>query len=152
MTTTREEMWRRLEANGDIYLDTYAGWYSVRDEAFFTDAELEKDADGNWQTAEGKPVEWVEEPSYFFRLSAYQDRLLELYEQGYILPETRKNEIANFVQGGLRDLSISRTSFKWGIPVPDDPKHIVYVWLDALTNYITGVGFPNEQGTFVMPC
>ncbi len=143
-----QEMWRRLEANGDIYLDTYAGWYSVRDEAFFTEAELEKDADGNWQTAEGKPVEWVEEPSYFFRLSAYQDKLLELYEQGYILPETRKNEIANFVEGGLRDLSISRTSFEWGIPVPDDPKHIVYVWLDALTNYITGVGFPDEQGAF----
>ena len=142
------EMWCRMEANGDIYLDSYAGWYSVSDEAFFTEADLEKQPDGSFLTKEGRAVEWVEEPSYFFRLSKYEDALLKLYDDqpDFIRPATRRNEIASFVKGGLRDLSISRTSFKWGIPVENDPEHIVYVWLDALTNYITGLGFPDEQG------
>ena len=142
------EMWRRMEAAGDIYLDSYAGWYSVSDEAFFTEAELEKQPDGTFLTKEGKFVEWVEEPSYFFRLSKYENALLELYENqpDFILPATRRNEIISFVKTGLKDLSISRTSFDWGIPVENDPDHIVYVWLDALTNYISGLGFPNEDG------
>ncbi|MEN3950577.1 methionine--tRNA ligase [Iodidimonas sp. SYSU 1G8] len=141
-----EEMWNRMIAKGDIYLDKYAGWYSVSDEAFFPESELVKGEDGTFRTAEGKAVQWVEEPSYFFRLSAYEDRLLDLYEQnpGFILPDTRRNEIVSFVRGGLKDLSVSRTSFTWGIPVPGDDKHIVYVWLDALTNYITGAGFPSD--------
>lgn len=140
------EMWRRMEAAGDIYLDSYAGWYSVSDEAFFTEAELEKQPDDSFLTREGKPVEWVEEPSYFFRLSKYEQALLELYENqpDFILPATRRNEIISFVKTGLKDLSISRTSFGWGIPVENDPDHIVYVWLDALTNYITGLGFPGD--------
>ncbi|MBI1181393.1 MAG: methionine--tRNA ligase [Alphaproteobacteria bacterium] len=145
-----EEMWRRMLAKGDIYLDKYAGWYSVSDEAFFPESELVKGEDGQFRTEEGKAVRWVEEPSYFFRLSAYQDRLLELYERdpGFILPDTRRNEIVSFVRGGLKDLSVSRTSFSWGIPVPGDDAHIVYVWLDALTNYITGAGFPDDPEKF----
>lgn len=144
------EMWRRLTEKGDIYLGNYAGWYSVGDEAFFTETELEKGEDGKFVTKEGKPVEWVEEPSYFFRLSAYEDRLLALYEDegDFILPRTRRNEVASFVRGGLQDLSISRTTFDWGIPVEGDPEHIVYVWLDALTNYITGIGFPGDKARF----
>lgn len=142
-----QEMWRRLADAGDIYLDKYAGWYSVSDEAFFTESELEKDEDGTFKTKDGKAVEWVEEPSYFFRLSAYEDKLLALYEENpdFILPASRRNEIVNFVRGGLQDLSISRTTFDWGIPVESDPAHIVYVWLDALTNYITGLGFPADD-------
>ncbi len=145
-----EEMWNRMIARGDIYLDKYAGWYSVSDEAFFPESELEKGEDGQFRTAEGKAVQWVEEPSYFFRLSAYEDRLLALYESqpDFILPDTRRNEIVSFVRGGLKDLSVSRTSFTWGIPIPGDPKHIVYVWLDALTNYITGAGFPSDAEKF----
>jgi methionyl-tRNA synthetase len=141
-----EEMWRRMIAKGDIYLDKYAGWYSVSDEAFFPESELVKGEDGQFRTEEDKAVQWVEEPSYFFKLSAYEDRLLELFERepGFIRPETRRNEIVSFVRGGLKDLSVSRTSFKWGIPVPGDDDHIVYVWLDALTNYITGAGFPGD--------
>ena len=145
-----EEMWNRMLAKGDIYLDNYAGWYSISDEAFFPESELEKAEDGSFRTAEGKAVQWVEEPSYFFRLSAYEGRLLELYERdpGFILPDTRRNEIVSFVKGGLKDLSVSRTSFTWGIPVPGDDKHVVYVWLDALTNYITGAGFPSDPEKF----
>ncbi len=145
------EMWRRLAEAGDIYLDNYAGWYSVSDEAFFTESELEKGEDGTFKTKDGKTVEWLEEPSYFFRLSAYEDKLLALYEEnpGFIAPATRRNEIVNFVRGGLQDLSISRTTFDWGISVEGhvegEPKHIVYVWLDALTNYITGLGFPGDE-------
>jgi len=144
------EMWRRLTDKGDIYLGNYACWYSVGDEAFFTETELEKGRDGKFLTKEGKPVEWVEEPSYFFRLSAYEDRLLALYEDNpdFILPGTRRNEVASFVRGGLQDLSISRTTFDWGISVKGDSKHIVYVWLDALTNYLTGVGFPGDTERF----
>jgi methionyl-tRNA synthetase len=142
-----EELWRRMEKNGDIYLDTYAGWYSVRDEAYYDESELKEAADGEKLSPQGTPVEWVEEESYFFRLSAYQDKLLAHYEAHpkFIGPDTRANEVKSFVRGGLQDLSISRTTFDWGIPVPGNPKHIMYVWVDALTNYLTGVGFPDEE-------
>ena len=143
-----EELWRRMDKNGDIYLDKYAGWYSVRDEAYYDESELKQSADdGQKLSPQGTPVEWVEEESYFFRLSAYQEKLLAHYEAHpeFIGPDTRANEVKSFVRGGLQDLSISRTTFDWGIPVPGDPKHIMYVWVDALTNYISGVGFPDEQ-------
>ncbi len=145
-----QEIWRRMQANGDIYLGNYSGWYSVRDEAYYDESELTKGGKGQKLSPQGTPVEWVQEESYFFRLSAYQDRLLAHYEKHpeFIGPETRRNEIVSFVKGGLRDLSISRTTFDWGIPVPDDEKHIMYVWVDALTNYITGVGFPDEECEF----
>ena len=145
------ELWKKMDAAGDIYLGGYSGWYSVRDEAFLKESELVKQPDGSFLTDEGKPVEWVEEPSYFFKLSAYQDKLLELYEQhpDFILPASRRNEVISFVQGGLEDLSISRTSFDWGIPVPGDEKHIMYVWLDALTNYISSLGYlSNKEGLY----
>ena len=140
-------IWQRMEANGDIYLDKYAGWYSVRDEAYYAEDETQLDQNGKRiATKTGTPVEWVEEESYFFRLSAYQDKLLKLYERpNYVLPKERLNEVASFVRGGLQDLSISRTTFDWGVKVPGDPKHIMYVWVDALTNYITAVGFPDTQ-------
>lgn len=138
-----QELWRRMEANGDIYLAKYSGWYSVRDEAFYDEKETTLQPDGVRLGGQGTPVEWVEEESYFFRLSAYQDRLLALYETGYIQPETRRNEIVSFVRGGLSDLSISRTTFSWGLPVPGNPRHIMYVWVDALNNYVTGAGFPD---------
>jgi methionyl-tRNA synthetase len=145
-------IWERMAANGDIYLDKYAGWYSVRDEAYYAESETELQASGaRLSTKTGTPVEWVEEESYFFRLSAYQDKLLDLYARvpDFVLPKERLNEVASFVRGGLQDLSISRTTFDWGIRVPGDPKHIMYVWVDALTNYITGVGFPDvESETF----
>jgi methionyl-tRNA synthetase len=143
-----EEIWRRMAAAGDIYKDSYAGWYSVRDEAYYAESETEVRPDNVRYGPQGTPVEWVEEESYFFRLSAYQDRLLALYEMhpDFIGPEERRNEVMSFVKGGLRDLSISRTTFDWGIPVPGDPKHVMYVWVDALTNYITGVGFPDDKG------
>ena len=142
-----EEIWRRMEKNGDIYLDKYAGWYSVRDEAYYADDETHlNEQKVRVSSKTGTPVEWVEEESYFFKLSAYQDRLLKLYERpNYVLPKERLNEVASFVRGGLKDLSISRTTFDWGIRVPGNDKHIMYVWVDALTNYITGVGFPNDQ-------
>ena len=142
-----EELWRRMQENGDIYLDKYAGWYSVRDEAYYDESELKEAADGQKLSPQGTPVEWLEEESYFFRLSAYQEKLLAHYEAHpeFIGPDTRANEVKSFVRGGLQDLSISRTTFDWGIPVPGDPKHIMYVWVDALTNYLTGVGFPDEQ-------
>jgi methionyl-tRNA synthetase len=142
-----QAIWRKLIESGDIYLDKYAGWYAVRDEAFYGEDELTRTEDGRLVAPSGAEVEWVEEPSYFFRLSAWQDRLLELYESrpDFILPETRRNEVVSFVRGGLRDLSVSRTTFSWGIPVPDDDAHIMYVWLDALTNYITAVGYPDTE-------
>jgi methionyl-tRNA synthetase len=142
-----QELWRRIREAGDIYLGKYAGWYSVRDEAYYDDSELKEGADRRKLSPHGTPVEWVEEESYFFKLSAYQDRLLAYYESHpeFIGPDTRANEVKSFVRGGLQDLSISRTTFDWGIPVPGDPKHIMYVWVDALTNYITGVGFPDED-------
>lgn len=141
------EIWKRMEANGDIYLDTYAGWYSVRDEAFYTQEETHVNEEGVRLGPNGTPVEWTEEQTYFFKLSAYQDRLLAHYEQNpdFILPHQRRNEVVSFVKGGLLDLSVSRTTFDWGVPVPDAPGHIMYVWVDALTNYITGLGFPNEN-------
>jgi methionyl-tRNA synthetase len=141
------ELWRRMEAAGDIYLSKYSGWYSVRDEAYYDEAELTKQADGSWLAPTGTPVEWIEEESYFFKLSAYQERLLALYEAqaNFIAPQTRKNEIVSFVKSGLQDLSISRTTFNWGLPVPGDPKHVMYVWIDALNNYVTGCGFPDEN-------
>lgn len=142
-----QELWRRMEANGDIYKDSYAGWYSVRDEAYYQEDETELKEDGIRLGPQGTPVEWVEEESYFFRLSVYQDKLLALYDSqpDYIGPRERKNEISSFVSRGLNDLSISRTTFDWGIPVPNDPKHVMYVWVDALTNYITSAGFPDEN-------
>lgn len=142
-----QEIWRRMEANGDIYADTYAGWYSVRDEAYYAEDETRLNDDGARLGPQGTPVEWVEEKSYFFRLSAYQDKLLKLYETkpDFIGPDSRKNEVVSFVKGGLRDLSISRTTFDWGVKVPGDEEHVMYVWVDALTNYITGVGFPDES-------
>jgi methionyl-tRNA synthetase len=135
-----QAMWKALEAAGDIYLGSYSGWYSVRDEAFYQESEL---IEGKAPT--GAEVEWVEEPSYFFKLSKYQQPLLDFYQAnpGFILPESRRNEVIRFVEGGLKDLSISRTTFQWGVPVPGDEKHIMYVWLDALTNYLTATGYPD---------
>jgi len=146
-TAATQALWKRLEERGHIYLGGYQGWYSVRDEAFFTETELTKGPNGEKLAPTGAPVEWVEEPSYFFRLSAWQEPLLKFYEEnpGFIMPAARRNEVLSFVKGGLQDLSISRTSFSWGIPVPGNPDHIMYVWLDALTNYITALGFPDTE-------
>ncbi len=140
-------VWNRMQQNGDIYIDTYAGWYSVRDEAYYAEEETVLGEDQVRRGPQGSPVEWVEEKSYFFKLSAYQDRLLKLYESqpDFIGPDSRRNEVISFVKGGLKDLSISRTTFDWGVKVPNDPEHVMYVWVDALTNYITGVGFPDES-------
>jgi len=142
-----QEIWRRMAANGDIYKSSYAGWYSVRDEAYYDESETRVGDDGVRVGAQGTPVEWVEEESYFFRLSSYQDRLLKLYAEQpeFIGPDTRRNEIVSFVKTGLRDLSISRTTFDWGIPVPGDEKHVMYVWVDALTNYVTATGWPEKH-------
>ena len=141
------EIWKRMADNGDIYLGKYAGWYSVRDEAYYAESELTENAEGEKRAPTGTPVEWMEEESFFFRLSAYQDRLLAHYEAhpDFIGPETRRNEVLSFVKGGLEDLSMSRTSFDWGVPVPGAPGHVMYVWVDALTNYLTGVGFPDVE-------
>ncbi len=143
-----QALWERLAARGEIYLDKYAGWYAVRDEAYYGEDELTTGPGGRKIAPSGAEVEWVEEPSYFFRLSAWQQRLLDFYAANpdFIAPESRRNEVVSFVRGGLRDLSVSRTSFTWGVPVPGDPKHIMYVWLDALTNYITAAGFPDTGG------
>jgi methionyl-tRNA synthetase len=147
-----QELWRRMEKNGDIYLGRYAGWYSVRDEAFYGEEETRLLADGTRVGGQGTPVEWVEEESYFFRLSAYQERLLKLYADhpNFISPRERLNEVKSFVAGGLQDLSVSRTTFDWGVPVPagatqTNQKHIMYVWVDALNNYVTGTGFPDPK-------
>jgi len=142
-----QEIWRRMADNGDIYLDSYAGWYSVRDEAYYAEDETVVGEDNVRRGQQGTPVEWVEENSYFFKLSAYQDKLMALYESqpDFIGPDSRKNEVVSFVKSGLRDLSISRTTFDWGVKVPGDTEHVMYVWVDALTNYITGVGFPDEN-------
>ena len=142
-------IWEKMEANGDIYLAKYAGWYSVRDERYFAEDETRLNEQGTRLAIEtGTPVEWVEEESYFFRLSAYQDRLLDLYAKhpDFVLPRERLNEVSSFVKGGLQDLSISRTTFDWGVRVPGNDKHIMYVWVDALTNYITAVGYPDVDG------
>jgi len=142
-----QAIWKAMAANGDIYKGGYAGWYSVRDEAYYAENETELRADGMRYGPQGTPVEWVEEESYFFRLSAYQDRLLEFYaaHPEFIGPPERRNEVVSFVKSGLNDLSISRTTFDWGVPVPGDEKHVMYVWVDALTNYITGVGYPDMK-------
>lgn len=142
-----KEIWRRMEAAGDIYLDSYSGWYSVRDERFFVEAETALVDGARVAVETGTPVTWTEEQTYFFRLSAYADKLLAHYDAnpGFIAPEVRRNEVVSFVSGGLRDLSISRTSFDWGVPVPGHPDHVMYVWVDALTNYLTGVGYPDTE-------
>jgi len=142
-----QEIWRRMAAAGDIYLSKYPGWYSVRDEAFFDESELTEGPQGQRLAPSGAPVEWVEEESYYFRLSAYQERLLKHYRDHpeFVTPEKYRNEIIAFVERGLNDLSISRSTFDWGVPVPGDPKHVMYVWVDALTNYITGTGFPDPD-------
>src|SRR3954451_8278100 len=142
-----QEVWRRMAEQDDIYLSSYSGWYSVRDEAYYAEDETVVGDDKVRRGPQGSPVEWVEEKSYFFKLSAYQDRLLKLYESqpDFIGPDSRRNEVISFVKGGLKDLSISRTTFDWGVKVPNDPEHVMYVWVDALTNYITGVGFPDES-------
>jgi methionyl-tRNA synthetase len=142
-----QAIWKAMAANGDIYKGGYAGWYSVRDEAYYGEEETELRDDGVRYGPQGTPVDWVEEESYFFRLSAYGDRLLKFYDDNpaFIGPAERRNEIVSFVKSGLKDLSVSRTTFDWGIPVPGDEKHVMYVWVDALTNYITAVGYPDEN-------
>jgi len=142
-----QAIWEAMAANGDLYLDRYEGWYSVRDEAYYDESELAAGEDGQKLSPQGTPVEWTVEESWFFRLSAYQDRLLALYaaQPDFIQPESRRNEILRFVEGGLRDLSISRTSFDWGVKVPGSPEHVMYVWVDALTNYLTGCGYPDDK-------
>ncbi len=140
-----QAIWTALRENGHIYLGTYNGWYAVRDEAFYAESELSDGPDGKKIAPSGAECEWVEEPSYFFDLSKWQDRLLKFYDDNpdFIAPDSRRNEVISFVKGGLQDLSVSRTSFKWGVDVPGDEDHIMYVWLDALTNYITAVDYPD---------
>lgn len=140
-----QAIWAALEERGHIYLDKYCGWYSVRDEAFYDEKELVQGPGGQKLAPTGAPVEWVEEESYFFRLSAWQEPLLEMYERNpdFIAPQSRRNEVMSFVKGGLQDLSVSRTTFDWGVKVPGNEKHVMYVWLDALTNYITAAGYPD---------
>jgi|TARA_B110000211_G_C14090007_1_gene558508 methionyl-tRNA synthetase len=142
-----EEIWRRLVKSGDIYLDKYCGWYSVSDEAYYDEDEIIEKNGIKISISSGSKVDWVEEESYFFKLSAWADKLINHYDSNpdFILPLSRKNEVLNFVKKGLKDLSVSRTSFSWGIPVPDDSKHVIYVWLDALTNYISALNFPNTN-------
>jgi methionyl-tRNA synthetase len=142
-----QALWMAIEKNGDIYLDKYAGWYSVRQEGYFDESETVLGDDGIRREPLGSPVEWTEEESYFFRLSAYQDKLLDLYERvpDFVLPRERLNEVASFVKSGLQDISVSRTTFDWGIKVPGAPGHVMYVWLDALTNYITAAGYPDVE-------
>lgn len=141
-----QALWKAMEEAGDLYLDRYEGWYSVRDEAYYEADELTTAQDGSRLSPQGTPVEWTVEESWFFRLSKYQQPLLELYAANpeFIRPESRRNEVVRFVEGGLKDLSISRTSFDWGVPVPGSDNHVMYVWLDALTNYITGLGYPDD--------
>ena len=137
-----QQIWEKLLENGSIYLDKYSGWYSVRDEAFYSDTEI---VDG--MAPSGAPVEWVEEPSYFFNLSKWEDKLLKFYEENknFILPNSRRNEVISFVKGGLKDLSVSRTSFTWGVKVPNNDDHIMYVWLDALTNYLSACNYSSQE-------
>ncbi|GMM94373.1 methionine--tRNA ligase [Qipengyuania sp. MTN3-11] len=140
-----QAIWRAMEANGDLYLDRYEGWYSVRDEAYYDESELVAGQGEERLSPQGTPVEWTVEESWFFRLSNYQDRLLELLETpGFLEPQSRRNEMIAFVSSGLRDLSVSRTSFDWGVKVPSSDSHVMYVWVDALTNYITGLGYPDD--------
>jgi methionyl-tRNA synthetase len=141
-----QALWQRMEANGDLYLSRYEGWYSIRDEAYYDESELTEGEGGEKLSPQGTPVEWTVEESWFFRLSAYQDKLLALYAEQpeFIRPDSRRNEVMRFVEGGLRDLSVSRTSFDWGVKVPGSENHVMYVWVDALTNYLTGLGFPED--------
>jgi methionyl-tRNA synthetase len=143
-----KRLWERMEAAGDIYLSKYAGWYSVRQEAYFDEGETTLGEDGVRREPLGSPVDWTEEETYFFRLSKYQDRLLAHYESHpeFILPPERRNEVVSFVRSGLQDLSVSRASLDWGIQVPGDPKHVMYVWVDALNNYVTATGVLNGDG------
>ncbi len=145
-----QAIWERLKASGDLYLDRYEGWYSVRDEAFYDEKELIGGEGGIKLSPQGTPVEWTTEETWFFRLSKYEQPLLEHYEKhaDFIRPESRRNETIRFVEGGLKDLSVSRTSFDWGVKVPGIDDHVMYVWLDALTAYISGLGFPDENGDF----
>jgi methionyl-tRNA synthetase len=141
-----QAIWTAMEERGDLYLDRYEGWYSVRDEAYYEPDELTSAKDGSKLSPQGTPVEWTVEESWFFRLSRYQQPLLDHYAANpdFIRPDSRRNEVIRFVEGGLKDLSISRTSFDWGVPVPGSNNHVMYVWLDALTNYITGLGYPDD--------
>ena len=141
-----QAIWQAMEANGDLYLGRYEGWYSVRDEAFYDEKELVDGEGGEKLSPQGTPVEWTVEESWFFRLSAYQQKLLDLYnsQPDFIQPDSRRNEIMRFVEGGLSDLSVSRTSFDWGVKVPGSDGHVMYVWVDALTNYLTGCGYPDD--------
>ncbi len=148
--TASQALWRQMEAKGDLYLDRYEGWYSIRDEAYYDESELVTADSGLKLSPQGTEVEWTVEESWFFRLSNYAEPLLSFYRDNveWIRPESRRNETMRFVEGGLRDLSVSRTSFDWGVKVPGNEKHVMYVWVDALTNYLTGLGFPDEGGTF----
>ncbi|HKR24624.1 MAG TPA: methionine--tRNA ligase, partial [Allosphingosinicella sp.] len=145
-----QAIWQAMEAQGDLYLGRYEGWYSVRDEAYYDEKELVVADSGEKLSPQGTPVEWTVEESWFFRLSAYQDRLLAFYAErpDFIRPDSRRNEVLRFVEGGLSDLSISRTSFDWGVKVPGSENHVIYVWLDALTNYLTGVGYPDDTDAY----
>lgn len=144
-----QAIWQAMEAAGDLYLDRYEGWYSVRDEAYYDESELVEGEGGAKLSPQGTPVEWTVEESWFFRLSKYQDQLLELLKTpGFLEPASRRNEMIAFVEQGLRDLSVSRTSFDWGVPVPGSDGHVMYVWVDALTNYLTGLGYPDDMGDF----
>lgn len=144
-----QAIWQAMEANGDLYLDRYEGWYSVRDEAYYDESELVEGEEGEKLSPQGTPVEWTVEESWFFRLSKYQGALLLLLKTpGFLEPASRRNEMIAFVEQGLRDLSVSRTSFDWGVKVPGSDGHVMYVWVDALTNYLTGLGYPDDMGDF----
>jgi methionyl-tRNA synthetase len=144
-----QAIWQAMADAGDLYLSRYEGWYSVRDEAFYEEKELTEGEGGVRLSPQGTPVEWTAEETWFFRLSKYQQPLLDFYaaNPGFIQPESRRNEVLRFVEGGLADLSVSRTSFDWGVPVPGSPGHVIYVWVDALTNYLTGAGYPDGGDT-----
>ncbi len=145
-----QAIWAAMRDAGDLYLDRYEGWYSVRDEAFYEEKELVDGEGGARLSPQGTPVEWTAEETWFFRLSKYQQPLLDFYAANpdFIQPESRRNEVLRFVEGGLTDLSVSRTSFDWGVPVPDSPGHVMYVWVDALTNYLTGTGYPDAPNRY----
>ncbi|MDJ0277164.1 methionine--tRNA ligase [Sphingomonas sp. 2R-10] len=145
-----QAIWAAMRDAGDLYLDRYEGWYSVRDEAFYEEKELTDGEGGVRLSPQGTPVEWTAEETWFFRLSKYQQPLLDFYAAypDFIQPESRRNEVLRFVEGGLTDLSVSRTSFDWGVPVPDSPGHVMYVWVDALTNYLTGTGYPDTPNRY----
>ena len=142
-----KDLWNRLIKSGDIYLSKYKGWYSVSDEAYYNEDEIVEKNGKKYSTFSGSSVEWVEEDSFFFKLSAWEKKLLDFYEKNknFILPNSRRNEVINFVKNGLKDLSVSRTSFTWGIKVPDNTKHVIYVWLDALTNYLSALNYPDTK-------